>query len=43
MDSDSKKPKFILIKDKDFKKNKNIYRKVDNQTRIKLLEMVINS
>ena len=34
------KPKFLLIKD-DKKKMRTIYRKVDNETRIKLIEMVI--
>jgi hypothetical protein len=31
------KPKFLLIKDE---RTKNIYKKVDNETRVKLIEMV---
>ncbi len=33
------KPKFLLIKDNK-KKDRAVYRKVDNETRIKLIEMV---
>jgi hypothetical protein len=36
-----KKPRFILIKDPELpKQNKNIYQKVNNETRVKLIEMV---
>jgi hypothetical protein len=41
METSKQKPRFLVIRDNvGLKKNKNIYQKVDNAKRAKLIEMV---